>query len=69
MAHNEHSIGSTEIELYIVELSANEKLKLSHLKIYSDNEYQGDEDTMDNPLPSPPQITADERREISLTAL
>ena len=38
MAHNEYSIGSAEIEIYEIELSPNEKLKLSHLKIYSENE-------------------------------
>ncbi|WP_236707805.1 hypothetical protein [Pseudomonas sp. Leaf48] len=60
MAHNEHSIGSTEIEFYEIELSPNEKLKMSHLKIYSENELHDDEGVVDDDLPLPPQNTADE---------
>jgi hypothetical protein len=35
VAHDEYSNGSTEIDFYSIELSPNEKLKLSHLQIYS----------------------------------
>ena len=31
-AHNEYSVGSTEIELYELEMSPNETIKLKHLK-------------------------------------
>jgi hypothetical protein len=55
VAHDEYSNGSTEIDFYSIELSPNEKLKISHLQIYSENESQDDEGANDNSLPSPPQ--------------
>ncbi|OLF53081.1 hypothetical protein BTN82_19435 [Pseudomonas chlororaphis] len=68
MAHNEYSIGSTEIELDVIELSADQKIKLSHLKIYADNEHYDDEGAIDNPPPSSPLNTTDDR-DLSLTQL
>ena len=55
VAHNEYAIGSTEIEFYEMELSPNEKIKLKHLKIYSENERNESEGAFDNALPPPPQ--------------
>jgi len=69
MAHNEYSIGSAEIEIYEIELSPNEKLKLSHLKIYSENEFHEEEETTDDHRPSPPKNTTDELQEFSLIPL
>lgn len=67
MAHNQYSIGSTEIEFYEIELKPNEKIKLQHLKIYSENEQHEDERALDNSLPAPPQNIDDESQEFSLT--
>ncbi|CRL47591.1 hypothetical protein PSHI_06170 [Pseudomonas sp. URMO17WK12:I11] len=55
VAHDEYSNGSTEIDFYSIELSPNEKLKLSHLQIYSENESHDEEGTNNTPRPSPPQ--------------
>jgi hypothetical protein len=55
VAHDEYSNGSMEIDFYSIELSPNEKLKMSHLQIYSENESHDDEGANDNSLPSPPQ--------------
>lgn len=68
MAHNEHSIGSTEIEFYEIELEPNEKIKLKHLKIYAENKFHDDAGSIDNALPSPPQNITDES-DFSLTSL
>jgi hypothetical protein len=55
VAHDEYSNGSTEIDFYSIELSPNEKLKLSHLQIYSESESHDDKGANDNSLPPPPQ--------------
>jgi len=68
MAHSEYSIDSAEIEVYEIELSPNEKLKLSHLKIYSENETHDEEEANDQ-SPSPPQNTTNESQSFSLIAL
>jgi len=54
VAHDEYSNGSTEIDFYSIELSPNEKLKLSHLQIYTENESHDDKAANDNSLPPPP---------------
>ncbi len=69
MAHNEYSIGSAEIEIYEIELSPNEKLKLSHLKIYSENEFHEEEEATNDHRPSPPQNMTNERQDFSLIPL
>ncbi len=69
MAHNEYSIDSAEIEIYEIELSPNEKLKLSHLKIYSENEYHDEEEATDDQRPSPPQNMTNESQGSSLIPL
>ncbi|WP_080943008.1 hypothetical protein [Pseudomonas fluorescens] len=69
LAHDEYSTGSTEIEFYEIEVSPNEKLKLSHLKIHAENEFHGDEREADNPLPPPTQNFTNERQAFSLTPL
>jgi hypothetical protein len=66
MAHNEYAIGSTEIELYEIELSPNEKIKLKHLKIHSENERNEGDSAVDDPLP-PSQNNDNESDELSLT--
>ncbi|AUG04845.1 hypothetical protein CXQ81_02095 [Pseudomonas sp. 09C 129] len=68
-AQNEHSSASTEIEFYQIELSPNEKLKLSQLKIYFENEQHNDEGTMDLPVPFPPPDTINEVQESSLISI
>jgi len=55
LAHDEHSIESTTIEYYEIESSPDDRQKLSHLKIYSENEYHADEQNSDSALPAPPQ--------------
>lgn len=65
-AQNEHSSASTEIEFYQIELSPNEKLKLSQLKIYFENEQHDDEGTMDRPAPFPPPNTINKVQDFSL---
>lgn len=55
VAHDEYSNGSTEIDYYSIELSPNEKLKLSHLQIYSESESHDDEGENGNSQPSLPQ--------------
>lgn len=65
-AHDEYSAGSTEIELYQIELSPNEKLKLSQLNIYFENEYHDDEGAID---PPPAQNTINEIHDFSLITL
>ncbi|MGW8465941.1 hypothetical protein [Pseudomonas sp. CLCA07] len=69
MAHDEYSIGSAEIEIYEIELSPNEKLKLSYLKIYSENEFHEEEEATNDYRSSPPQNTANERQDFSLIPL
>lgn len=69
LAHDEYSTGSTEIELYQIELTPNQKLKLSQLKIYSENERHDDEGAIDSLPPSPPQNTTDEIFDLSLIVL
>ncbi len=69
MAHNEYSIGSAEIEIYEIELSPNEKLKLSHLKIYSENEFHEEEEATNDQRPSPPKNMTNERQDLSLIPL
>lgn len=55
VARDEYSNGSTEIDFYSIELIPNEKLKLSHLQIYSESESHDDKGANDNSLPAPPQ--------------
>lgn len=55
LAHDEHSVESTTIEYYEVETSPDDRQKLSHLKIHSENEYHTDEQDSDFALPTPPQ--------------
>ncbi|WIE50623.1 hypothetical protein [Pseudomonas sp. GM17] len=68
-AQNEHSSASTEIEFYQIELSPNEKLKLSQLKIYFENEQHNDEGTMDLPVPFPPPDAINEVQDYSLISI
>ncbi|WP_408600911.1 hypothetical protein [Pseudomonas sp. PLMAX] len=68
-AHNEYSVGSTEIELYELELSPNETIKLKHLKIYSEKQAHDDEDAFDNALPAPPQNQQSESRPVADSSL
>lgn len=69
VAHDEYSAGSTEIELYQMELSPNEKLKLSQLNIYFENEYHDEDGAIDLPPPSPAQNTISDIHDFSLIAL
>lgn len=69
VAHDEYSAGSTEIEFYQIELSPNEKLKLSQLNIYFENEYHGDEGAIDPSSPPPAQNTINETHDFSLITL
>jgi hypothetical protein len=69
MAHNQYSIGSAEIEIYSIELSPNEKLKLSHLKIYSEHESHDEEDATNDHRPSPQQNMPHENHDVSLIPL
>lgn len=55
LAHDEHSVESTTIEYYEIETSPDDRQKLSHLKIHSENEYHADEQGDDFPLSTPPQ--------------
>ena len=55
LAHDEHSVESTTIEYYEIETSPDDRQKLSHLKIQSENEYHADEQDSDFPLSTPPQ--------------
>lgn len=64
MAHNQYSLGSTDIEFYELELSPAETIKLKHLKIYSEDEHHEGVGTTDNALPALPQQINDD---ISLT--
>jgi hypothetical protein len=69
MAHDEHSSGSTQIELYELELTPDEKLKLSHLTIYSENERHDEQGLIDTPPPPPAQLITTENTDRSLIAL
>ncbi len=55
LAHDERSVESTTIEYYEIETSPDDRQKLSHLKIHSENEYHADEHNSDSALPAPPQ--------------
>ncbi len=55
LAHDEHSVESTTIEYYEIETSPDDRQKLSHLKIHSENEYHADEQDSDFTLPTPSQ--------------
>ncbi|CAI8867489.1 hypothetical protein [Pseudomonas putida] len=66
-AHNEHSIGSTDIEFYELELRPNETIKLRQLKIYSEKEVHDDEDALGNALPAPPHNINNQSHDLSLT--
>jgi hypothetical protein len=69
-AHNEYSIGRTQIELYELELSPNETIKLKHLKIYSEKEAHDDnEDAFGSDLPAPPQNQQSESRPVADSSL
>ncbi len=55
LAHDEHAVESTTIEYFEIETSPDERQKLSHLKIQTENEYHADEQESDFPLSGPPQ--------------
>lgn len=55
LAHDERSVESTTIEYYEIETSPDDRQKLSHLKIHSENEYHTDDQDSDFPLSTPPQ--------------
>jgi hypothetical protein len=69
VAHTQYSIGSTEIDFYEIEMSPNEKIKLKHLKIYSEDERHEDEAAFDNSLSPPAQIINNESDDFSLTSV
>jgi hypothetical protein len=55
LAHDEHAVESTTIEYFEIETSPDDRQKLSHLKIQTENEYHTDEQDSDFPLSGPPQ--------------
>jgi hypothetical protein len=69
MAHDKYSVGSAEIEIYSIEVSPNEKLKLSHLKIYAEREFHDEEEATNDHHPSPPQNLNDENQDYLLIPL
>ncbi|MGF6553686.1 hypothetical protein ABIA48_000066 [Pseudomonas sp. S30_BP2TU TE3576] len=54
-AHDERAVENTTIEYYEIELSQDDRQKLSHLTIHTENEYHTDEQDSEFPLPAQPQ--------------